>query len=228
MKIVLILLFIHLFAYSVVKAEDNVVPSAVSPAILVDAPIENRLNSAESGRQSGSRGNSASGTVSGDLKKNECRDLLPQIENDYRDLEQRYKSLNQGALTSQESYMVSFNQMTQILFQMVKVKEEETAMLSQSRDRLRSSVDQFTLQGSAEASKNLQSDYLDLTVRLYSTLMDAQKSLETLKTQLAQVEASRGQLETNRQELEALDHQKLAIEGRLISLKIKCQDEKFR
>jgi hypothetical protein len=163
-----------------------------------------------------------------EIPKDDCRDLLPQIESDYKEVEQKYRSLNNGTLTSQESYLVSFNQMTQVLFKMVQDREEETAKISQSRDRMRSSVEQFNQQNTAENSKNLQDDYLDLTVRLYSTLMDAQKNLETLKSQLSQIEATRGQLETTRQEMEALDHQKLAMEGRLISLKIKCQENKAR
>jgi hypothetical protein len=196
MKIFLLFLFIHLLAYSVVKAEEVATNNA--PAAPVDAP------------------------------KDDCRDLLPQIESDYKEVEQKYRSLNNGTLTSQESYLVSFNQMTQVLFKMVNDREEETAKISQSRDRLKNSVEQFNLQNTAENSKNLQDDYLDLTVRLYSTLMDAQKNLETLKSQLSQIETTRGQLETTRQEMEALDHQKLAMEGRLISLKIKCQDGKLR
>jgi hypothetical protein len=226
MKIILLLLFIHFFAYSVVKAEENVVPSAVSPAILVDAPAAMPPTQLNVKQASSSGSDSVSGAS--ELQNNDCQNLLPQMEADYKDLEQRYRDLNHGSLTSQESYMVSFNQMTQILFQMVKTKEEETLMLSQSRDRLRQSVGLYVEQGSSEASKKLQGDYLDLTVRLYSTLMDAQKSLETLKEQLAQVESNRGQLENGRQELEALDHQKLALEGRLISLKIKCQDGRHR
>ncbi len=196
MKIFLLLLFIHLFAYSMVKAQDK--PIETSDAEMAGRP------------------------------QNDCGDLLPQLESDYRELDQRYQLLSNGSLTSQESYLQSFNQMTQILFKMVEDREQETAQISLSRDRLRSSVESFKQQNSTEASKNLQSDYLDLSVRLYSTLMDSQKILETLKTQISQVESTRGQLEASRQELESLDHQKLAMEGKLISLKIKCQSERSR
>jgi len=161
-------------------------------------------------------------------RKDDCQDILPQVESDYRELDQKYRLLSEGSATSQESYMTSFSQVTQILFQMVEDREQETAMISQSRDKLRSSVEKFNQQSNLEASKNLQGDYLDLTVRLYSTLMDSQKILETLKNQISQVETTRGQLEMSRQELESLDHQKLAMEGKLISLKIKCQSESRR
>ncbi|MGZ5280147.1 MAG: hypothetical protein ACXWC9_09405 [Pseudobdellovibrionaceae bacterium] len=160
--------------------------------------------------------------------KDDCQDVLPQVENDYSELDQKYRSLSNGSVNSQENYMTSLSQVTQVLFQMVEDREQETAMISQSRDKLRGSVEQFNQQSTLEASKNLQSDYLDLTVRLYSTLMDSQKILETLKSQISQVETTRGQVEMSRQELESLDHQKLAMEGKLISLKIKCQSERRR
>jgi hypothetical protein len=206
MKVFFLFLMIHLLAYNIAKAQDiaaspqTLVPSAVSAAVLVEAKPED-----------------------------ECRVLLPQLETEYKELEAKFKTVTAGVATSQESYLVGFSQMTEILFQMVKSREEETAAISQSRDRLQNSMSNLSAFDSPEATKNLQGDYLDLTVRLYSSLMDAQKSLETLKTQLSLAETSRGQLDLQKQELEALDHQKLAIEGKLISLKIRCQaNEKSR
>jgi len=205
MKIFFLFLVIHVLAYSVSKAEEaELIPSAVSPAIMVEV------------------------LPTMDSRKDDCQDVLPQVESDYRELDQKYRMLSNGAVSSQENYMTSFSQVTQILFQMVEDREQETAMISQSRDKLRGSVEKFNQQSGLEASKNLQGDYLDLTVRLYSTLMDSQKILETLKSQISQVETTRGQLEMSRQELESLDHQKLAMEGKLISLKIKCQSETRR
>jgi hypothetical protein len=205
MKVFILFLVIHLLAYTVAKAQDTadapqaLVPSAVSSAVLVEAKPED-----------------------------ECRVLLPQLESDYKEIELKFKAITAGVMMSQESYLIGFQQMTDILFQMVKSREEETAAISESRNRLQGSMNSLGQGDHAEASKNLQSDYLDLTVRLYSSLMDAQKSLETLKTQLSLAETSRGQLDLQKQELEALDHQKLAIEGKLISMKIKCQADKIR
>ncbi len=205
MKIFFLIIMIHFFAYSVVKAEESseassyTVPSAVSPAVLVEA-----------------------------TQQDECQIILPQLESDYKEIEAKFKIISDGVTISQENYLVGFNQMTQILFQMVKTREEETAAISQSRDRLKASVENPSMPDPTEASKNLQSNYLDLTVRLYSSLMDAQKSLDTLKEQLSLAESTRGQLELQKQEMETLDHQKLAIEGKLVSLKIKCQSGKSR
>ena len=209
MKIVLLLLFIHLFAYSVVKAQETVVvPSAVSSAVLVEANLPQDDKN--------------------QIQRDECKDLLPQLETDLREIETKSRNLSESTLSSQENYLNNFNQMTGILFQMVQAREAETAQISASRDRLRSSVEQFDLQRTSANSQNLQSQYLDLTMRLYASLMDGQKSLEILKTQLSQVESTRGLLESTRQEMEALDHQRLAIEGKLISLKIKCQTDRNR
>lgn len=230
MKIFLLFLFIHLFAYSVVKAEESSAMQTQMPAAASDAGSDQSSQAAlGSGPDlSGQTAASSAAALSSHRPADDCRDLLPQLEADYREIEQRNRMLSNGSMTSQETYLQSFHQVSQVLFKMVEDREQETALISQSRDRLRQSLDRFNQTGSTEASRNLQSDYMDLTVRLYSTLMDSQKILETLKSQISQVESTRGQLEANRQELESLDHQKLAIEGKLISLKIKCQTNRTR
>jgi hypothetical protein len=159
-------------------------------------------------------------------KIDDCKDLLPQIESDYHELELKYRNLNQSISSSQENYLVSFNQMTEILYQITLAREEEAQKMSVSRDQLKSSVQKFNQQRTDESAQRLQESYLDLTVRIYSSLMDSQKTLENLKSQLSQVETNRSQFFNSKQELEGLDHQKLAIEGKLISLKIKCQPDK--
>ena len=193
MKPIVVLILIHIFAVSMVRAEDAQLiadPSAVTEAV------------------------------------SDCKDLLPQVESDYKELQQKYKNLNQSSLSAQDGYFTSFNQMTQVLFDVTAEREEETRKISQSRDQLRTALQNYNIDKSAESSKVLQDRYLDLTVRLYSTLMDSQKILESLKGQMSQVEATRGQFTSTRQELEALDHQKLAMEAKLISLKIKCSPDK--
>lgn len=155
-----------------------------------------------------------------------CRDLLPQAEKDSQELAEKYQQIKSGQQTSYEGYTGSFSEMTDVLFQLTEAKEQETARISESRDRLRDSVSNFNQERSAENSKLLQDQYMDLTVRLYSSVMDGQKILETLKSQLSKVEATRSQFENSKLELEKIDHQRLALEAKLISLKIRCHADR--
>lgn len=236
MKIFLLFLFIHLLAYSVVRAAD--LPAVQNQAPAAGSILESESESTE-GAQPAMTTDSNTGLSEVAVpslgaepsirhQRDDCRDLLPQLEADYREIETRNRMLSSGSMSSQEAYLQSFQQVSQVLFKMVEDREQETSLISQSRDRLRQSMEQFNQYGTTEASRSLQNDYMDLTVRLYSTLIDSQKILETLKSQISQVESTRGQLEANRQELERLDHQKLALEGKLISLKIKCQTNRIR
>jgi hypothetical protein len=159
-------------------------------------------------------------------KRDDCKDVLPQLEIDLSDLENKYKNLNQSQQSSYEAYMGSFNQMTDSLFQVTSDREQETRKISDSRDQLKNSLIQFNQQKTAETSKALQDHYLDLTVRLYSSLMDSQKILESLKNQLSTVESNRSQMENNRKDLESMDLQRLALEEKIINLKIKCQPQR--
>lgn len=158
--------------------------------------------------------------------QDECKDLLPQMENDHRDLEAKYKSLSEGSRIAQDSYLLSFNDMTQVLFQLTEARVEETQKITASRDQLKEALEKFNQGNSAETSKKLQDQYMDLTVRLYSATLDSQKTLDALKTQISQVESTRGQYDSIRQEMDQIDQQKLALEAKLVSLKIKCQPER--
>lgn len=158
--------------------------------------------------------------------QDECKDLLPQMENDHRDLEAKYKSLSEGSRIAQDSYLLSFNDMTQVLFQLTEARVEETQKITASRDQLKEALEKFNQGNSAETSKKLQDQYMDLTVRLYSATLDSQRTLDALKTQISQVESTRGQYDSIRQEMDQIDQQKLALEAKLVSLKIKCQPER--
>ncbi len=154
---------------------------------------------------------------------NECKDLLPQMERELSETESQFKNAGQSQQMAVEVYLGSFNQMTEKLFQVVSDKQRETAKLSESRNQLRNSLSQFNQQKTTETSKAIQDSYLDLTVRLYSSLMDSQKILESLKLQLSGVEGSRGSMEELRHQLESTDQKRLALEEKLINLKIRCQ-----
>lgn len=155
-----------------------------------------------------------------------CKDLLPQAEADYQALSEKYRQIKSGQQSSYESYTGSFSEMTDVLFRLTEEKEQETLAISGSRDQLKTSVQKFNENRSAENSKALQDNYMDLTVRLYSSVMDGQKILATLKSQLSKVEATRSQFETSKTDLEKIDYQRLALEGKLISLKIRCQSDR--
>ncbi len=168
----------------------------------------------------------ATGTGSAPVAQDPCKDLLPQAEKDYQALAEKYQQIKSGQQNSYESYTGSFSEMTDVLFRLTEEKEQETKAISGSRDQLKVSVQNFNDNRSAENSKALQDQYMDLTVRLYSSVMDGQKILETLKSQLFKVESTRSQFENSKAELEKIDHQRLALEGKLISLKIRCQSDR--
>jgi hypothetical protein len=152
----------------------------------------------------------------------ECKDLLPVLQEDLRALEAKFQEQRQYQAQLQEDYLVQFNEMTQVLLAMAKTREEETQKISESRDQLKISLQSFNQTRTDETSKNLQDDYLNLTLRLYSSLVESHKSLEILKAQISHIESSRAVYVGSIAELESLDRQKLAIEARLVNLKIKC------
>jgi len=174
----------------------------------------------------GSDHDTGSGSGSAQVPQDPCKDLLPQAEKDYQALAEKYQQIKSGQQNSYESYTGSFSEMTDVLFRLTEEKEQETKAISGSRDQLKVSVQKFNDNRSAENSKALQDQYMDLTVRLYSSVMDGQKILETLKSQLFKVESTRSQFENSKAELEKIDHQRLALEGKLISLKIRCQSDR--
>ena len=155
-----------------------------------------------------------------------CKDLLPQAEQDYQALSEKYQQIKSSQLDSYDGYTGSFGDMTAVLFQLTDEKEQETKRISDSRDQLKNSVERFNQNRSSENTKILQDQYMDLTVRLYSSVMDGQKILDTLKSQLSKVEANRSQFENAKLELEKIDHQRLALEAKLITLKIRCQSDR--
>lgn len=153
----------------------------------------------------------------------ECRDLMPQLDSDYQDLINKIRDSRLSQQTSYDNYLSSFNKMTEVLFEMTSAKEEETKKISDSRDQLKDALVKYGQDKGAESSKALQDTYLNLTVRLYSAMMDSQKGLDSLKGELAQVESTRGQFEVTKQDMDSLDQQKLILEQKLINLKIRCQ-----
>lgn len=190
MKVFLLILLIHAFAYSVSKAEE---PKPLKTAATID----------------------------------DCKDLLPQVESDYRELEAKYQSLRQNLPYLQENYLVSFNEMTETLFRMTEAREQETQNISAGRDQLRLALQNFNSQKSDETSAKLQESYLNLTIQLYTSMMESQKTLNSLKAEVSKVESTRSQYANSKSELDSLDEQKLAIEAKLVNLKIKCPARKY-
>lgn len=158
-----------------------------------------------------------------DGKVDDCKDILPRMESDYREVERRSRDLDSESRASQETYLLSFNQMTETLFQMSESREMETQKISLGRDAFRDSLKAFDQNKSRENSRALQDHYLNLTMLLYSSMADSQKSLEKLKAQISHIEKARNQYISFQREMESLDRKKLDIEAKLISLKIKCQ-----
>lgn len=152
-----------------------------------------------------------------------CQAELAKADSDYQETINKIRDIKLSQQGSHENYLASFNKMTEVLFQMTAEKEEETKKISESRDDLKDALVNYNQDKGAENSKVLQDTYMNLTVRLYSAMMDSQKGLESLKGELAQVESTRGQFEVTKQDLDSLDQQKLALEQKLINLKISCQ-----
>ncbi len=209
MKTILLLIAIHILASTVAKAETT------------EMPVETRVEAPAEALES-----EILPVASPKPPVDECKETLPQIENEYRELETRFHTLRQNLGSVQESYLTSFNQMTQVLFQITQAREEETALMARNRDQLRESMQKFNDLKSDETSRQLQEKYLNLTLQIYSSLSQSQKTLESMKSQLQQVEASRSNYISNRQEIDQIDHQKLALEAKMVSLKIKCNPEK--
>jgi len=208
-KKIILLLALHLLAVQIVRAEEiQPVGSVITAEVRVEAEVKAAQNAQTT------------------QKLDDCKDILPQMENDYLELEAKLKALTEGSRTAQDGYLVSFNDMTKVLFQLTEARVEETQKITASRDQLAEALKKFNETNTAQASQKLQDQYLDLTVRLYSAAMDSHKTIETLKTQISQVETTRSQYEGSRQEMDQLDQQKLALEAKLISLKIKCQPQK--
>lgn len=196
-----------------------------TPSVDVDRSAVVSVESAKSD-QSSVLENSSPSVAATPAVQDPCKDLLPLAEKDYQALTEKYQQIKSGQQNSYESYTGSFSEMTDVLFTLTEAKEQETKAISGSRDQLKVSVQNFNENRSPENSKALQDQYMDLTVRLYSSVMDGQKILETLKSQLFKVESTRSQFESSKSELEKIDHQRLALEGKLISLKIRCQSDR--
>ena len=152
-----------------------------------------------------------------------CKDTLPALEISYNELSSQLSQERSNQAATNQEYFDSFNQMTDILFKLTDMKVLETQQIVENRDALKDSLTKFNIQRDQEAAKALQDSYFNLTVRLYSALMDSQKKLDGLKSGLAQVESRRTNSESSKQKLDEMDRQKLALEGPLVSLKIRCQ-----
>lgn len=151
-----------------------------------------------------------------------CEELIARTDSDYQDINNKIRDARLSQQTSYQDYISSFNKMTELLFQMTNSREEETKKLVENRDQLKDSLVAFNTQKTPESSKNLNETYMNLTVRLYTAMLDSQKNLESLKSELAQVESTRGQYDLTKKDFEAMDQQKLSLEAKLINLKIRC------
>lgn len=156
-----------------------------------------------------------------------CMDTLPQVESSYRSLEQKYQQIELLQRQSYENYTGSFSKMTDVLFELTDQKEQETKKILESRDLLKNAVEIFNENRSSDNTQKLQKQYMDLTMHLYTAVNDGQKILETLKNQLGNVEANRNEYEKSKMAFEQVDQERLALEGKYISLKIRCQADAY-
>lgn len=148
---------------------------------------------------------------------------LPQLETEYLDIDRQSRSSDRASSQTYRSYVSSFNDMTQVLFELSQSKREEMQRIDEAEQSLRDSLATFNDKKDLKNSKELQDQYMNLTVRLYSSAMDGQKTVDQLKKALAQVENSRARYDTLKQEPIDLENKKLQLEGKIISLKIRCR-----
>ena len=165
----------------------------------------------------------AAASVRASVGSEECEKMLAQAESDYNQVHAKFTEINQKFQKNHGLYLTSFNEMTEVLFEMTNKKEAETRAIVDDKKQLEDSLAQYNQARTPETSKDLQDKYFNLTVRIYSAAMDSQKTIETLKERLTSVEASRNQYESQKKEFENLDSEKLTAEGKLLSAKLRCQ-----
>jgi hypothetical protein len=153
----------------------------------------------------------------------ECKDTLPQMESDYSQVIMDIRNLNQNLTGAHEEYLKSFQQMTQALVDLSLKKEDDLKKIMESREALQQAMQKFSEDDSQENSKAVQDNYMNLTVRLYAQAMEGSNTVEALKSQLIGVEEARAQYENSQKSQADLDAKKLDLEGKLASLKIRCQ-----
>ena len=153
----------------------------------------------------------------------ECKETLPQLEDQYSQVTMDIRNLNQSVTDSHDGYAQSFQTMTEALVELSHKKENELQKIADSRQALEDAVQKFNQDKNKDTSKALEDSYLNLTVRIYSQAMDSEQTIETLKSQMGQVEAARGQYEGSQKSQADLDAKKLELEGKIASLKIRCQ-----
>ena|GEM_PF-2736857 len=162
-------------------------------------------------------------TVAVSSPVDECKETLPQLEDQYSQVTMDIRNLNQSVTDSHDGYAQSFQTMTEALVELSHKKENELQKIADSRQALEDAVQKFNQDKNKDTSKALEDSYLNLTVRIYSQAMDSEQTIETLKSQMGQVEAARGQYEGSQKSQADLDAKKLELEGKIASLKIRCQ-----
>ena len=65
------------------------------------------------------------------------------LQEELRQQEAKFQDLRLLQGRQQEEYLVHFNEMTQLLMNVVQTREEESKSLSQSRDELKDSLQKF-------------------------------------------------------------------------------------
>lgn len=153
----------------------------------------------------------------------ECKENLAQLENDYQQVVMDIRNLNQNVNGSRDEYMKGFQQMTQALVDFSQKKEDELKKIMESRQALQAAMQKYAAQGDEDNSKNLQDSYMNLTVRLYAQAMEGQNTIDTLKSEMNGIESVRSQYEVSQKSQADLDEKKLELEGKMASLKIRCQ-----
>jgi hypothetical protein len=153
----------------------------------------------------------------------ECKENLAQLENEYQQVVMDIRNLNQNVNSSRDEYMKGFQQVTQALVDFSLKKEDELKKIMESRQALQVAMQNYAEQGSDENSKALQDSYMNLTVRMYAQAMEGQNTIDALKGQMNSIESVRSQYEVSQKSQADLDEKKLDLEGKMASLKIRCQ-----
>jgi hypothetical protein len=206
-------LAIHFLAVRLVFAE-NLPAGAQTPSPAAVSVVSQPMSS---------DGKMAESMIAASSPVDECKETLPQLEEQYSQVTMDIRNLNQNLNDSHDDYAQSFQTMTQALVELSHKKEDELQKIVESRVALEDAVQKFNQDKNKETSKALQDSYLNLTVRIYSQAMESQPTIETLKTQIGQVESARGRYEGTQKSQADLDAKKLELEGKMASLKIRCQ-----
>lgn len=153
-----------------------------------------------------------------------CATTLPELESEYADVDRKSRLSDKISAQTYRGYVSSFNDMTKVLFDLAQIKREEMARIDEAEQSLRAALATFNDKKDSKNSKELQDQYMNLTVKLYSSAMDSQKTVDQIKKSLAQVETARAQHDALKQDPIDLENKKLELEGKIISLKIRCRN----